>query len=933
MTISLKHNFVSPVTDAQNPDEVGPDEWNAEHNLTLATNRLIGRDSTGSGDAEEISVTAPVAFSGSGSLQLDGTTAEFNTALSDDDFATLTNTVTLTNKTLTAPDINGGTADALTSLGVRSTGTGSFDLQFQNTENLTANRALAVTTGDAARSLTLQGNPTLDDWFDQSVKTTASPSFVNQSLSGYTDLSEIATPADPSADTARLYAFAQGSATRMAFRDAGGNETVINGDLYEGNTFNVLDYIARETGGLVELHKIIAGDFSTQDANVGTAGIQQAFIDWFESGTGGMVEIPPGSYLVNDELTAGVTSSGKTVAKHIKDGDLGSSEPPFTFAVKGEYKQSWIVVDETFSSSDSNFIDQAVIRYESPSKQINAPVIKNISFYAAISRQDRKKCPVAIKAININFSDIRGINARGEENEWPNTAVHIENVNNSYCENWRIKAGLQYTLADMWADGGGGRFDVVDNGSAVTGARIEANDASAPFANPSGETDAFWNDRWLLLGQGASTVADAVMVNTASSGAKVDDNTLDLNTTWAAPQNSAGINISFEMVWGAMSSGSNALTLEAGALDSDDEGRMVHVFRVGVSGDTEREVLSAYIQPGSISGDGKSCSLVHSDGSTAANAQTTRSRTHVLINPGIYIGQSAENIGDGHNNDTTFVGIHAEKCRGGAQMLLENVLGSHFLSGKAHGRAPTSADFDQQFSETGYLIVTDSCENVSFDNFLLSWVLALEGNSELVSGVRMFGDRNNVKFDNYEFFGAADVARLFRFSTTGSDTRFLIGSGLNNINNWSASANDRQVFETSAPHQIVVQGDMKLRETGGTEGHTDLLAPYRRQEYGPGQFVEIAGGVIDIIGSFAIVNTEGGASSDDLDTINGGRDGQVLFLTPQFASNAVTVKHNTGNILLPGNADIVLNQTRDILQLVFRGDNNEWYVVSSPADL
>lgn len=38
---------------------------------------------------------------------LTGTTAEFNVALSDDDFATLTNSVTLTNKTLTSPTING----------------------------------------------------------------------------------------------------------------------------------------------------------------------------------------------------------------------------------------------------------------------------------------------------------------------------------------------------------------------------------------------------------------------------------------------------------------------------------------------------------------------------------------------------------------------------------------------------------------------------------------------------------------------------------------------------------------------------------------------------------------------------------------------------------------------------------------------------------
>lgn len=40
-----------------------------------------------------------------GSNTVSGTTAQFNTALTDDDFATLTNSVTLTNKTLTAPTI------------------------------------------------------------------------------------------------------------------------------------------------------------------------------------------------------------------------------------------------------------------------------------------------------------------------------------------------------------------------------------------------------------------------------------------------------------------------------------------------------------------------------------------------------------------------------------------------------------------------------------------------------------------------------------------------------------------------------------------------------------------------------------------------------------------------------------------------------------
>jgi hypothetical protein len=69
-------------------------------------------------------------------------------------------TDTLTNKTLTSPTINGGTHTAITSLGIRSTGTGAFDLTFANSEDLTAGRTLTVTLNDAARTLNLGGNLT-----------------------------------------------------------------------------------------------------------------------------------------------------------------------------------------------------------------------------------------------------------------------------------------------------------------------------------------------------------------------------------------------------------------------------------------------------------------------------------------------------------------------------------------------------------------------------------------------------------------------------------------------------------------------------------------------------------------------------------------------------------------------------------------------------
>ena len=64
---------------------------------------------------------------------------------------------TLTNKTLTAPDINGGTADSLTALSIRSTGA-AFDLTFATAVVFTANRTLTITIPDAATALTLTGD-------------------------------------------------------------------------------------------------------------------------------------------------------------------------------------------------------------------------------------------------------------------------------------------------------------------------------------------------------------------------------------------------------------------------------------------------------------------------------------------------------------------------------------------------------------------------------------------------------------------------------------------------------------------------------------------------------------------------------------------------------------------------------------------------------
>lgn len=61
--------------------------------------------------------------------------------------------------------------------------------------DLSAARTLTITTGDAARTITLSGNPTLADWFDQNVKSSATVTFSAVILSG----GQVAFPASQNA--------------------------------------------------------------------------------------------------------------------------------------------------------------------------------------------------------------------------------------------------------------------------------------------------------------------------------------------------------------------------------------------------------------------------------------------------------------------------------------------------------------------------------------------------------------------------------------------------------------------------------------------------------------------------------------------------------------------------------------------------------------
>lgn len=64
MSISLKHTKTSTIPDAGDSSLVQPSDWNSEHAITCATNKVLGRVTAGSGAVEEIDFTDLVTLSG-----------------------------------------------------------------------------------------------------------------------------------------------------------------------------------------------------------------------------------------------------------------------------------------------------------------------------------------------------------------------------------------------------------------------------------------------------------------------------------------------------------------------------------------------------------------------------------------------------------------------------------------------------------------------------------------------------------------------------------------------------------------------------------------------------------------------------------------------------------------------------------------------------
>lgn len=77
------------------------------------------------------------------------------------------------------------------------------------------------------------------------------------------------------------------------------------------------------------------------------------------------------------------------------------------------------------------------------------------------------------------------------------------------------------------------------------------------------------------------------------------------------------------------------------------------------------------------------------------------------------------------------------------------------------------------------------------------------------------------------------------------------------------------------------------------------------------------------------IDTEAAATTDDLTTINGGAEGDILLITATSASRVVTVKHGTGNISLYSKMDKILDDVRKTITLKY--DGSQWCEIAGLA--
>lgn len=211
-------------------------------------------------------------------------------------------------------------------------------------------------------------------------------------------------------------------------------------------------------------------------------------------------------------------------------------------------------------------------------------------------------------------------------------------------------------------------------------------------------------------------------------------------------------------------------------------------------------------------------------------------------------------------------------------------------------------------SNAGVLLDDNSVPTVNFTN---PEAIALKGAIDcIVSG-------NVIKDKLSEFSGNSCEGILLKPQTLGAvtanaDENLVTGNIIKNI--------DVPFFASD-----LLDNTIEVNKVSGTNSDDWNMAARKLIQRREGELT-IASGVISVNSSYHSVDTEADAASDDLDTINGGIDGQRLILKAHNSTRTVVLKDLTGNLQIKG--DFSMTNQADFIELIYDESTSFWYKIS-----
>lgn len=284
-----------------------------------------------------------------------------------------------------------------------------------------------------------------------------------------------------------------------------------------------------------------------------------------------------------------------------------------------------------------------------------------------------------------------------------------------------------------------------------------------------------------------------------------------------------------------------------------------------------------------------------------------------------FIGLHLQNSSNIHQ----WINLGAKECRYGVLIFDEGLYGAGRIDTVSFHGLWTEGSLVGVHVDTGSGISTTRVRSLSFyDGFY---------------GTTYDQFRFGLTYDfaSYATRGAARSAQLFgltisngRWGSVISATSALIVVGAATV--YEAQISIPYLSDANALVGAIRAGQITFRDNITFVPDWDTFVydnngnVIRKISNNNGEELTIDAGVVSVVSNFHLVDTEGDAASDDLDTVNGGFIGMTLILKAANDARTVVVKDGTGN--LKTNGDFSLTHTDDTIALIYDGTN--WLEIS-----